>query len=119
MLAALGATLAPFLGGIAGSMITRKNIGPWYQHIKKPSWRPPNWAFGPVWTCLVTSNIEWRPVRRDAYFLQYGGMGYASYMVMRDGGNVLSLSLYSTQLALNWAWTPIFFGSHNVKVGCL
>ena len=54
MLAALGATLAPFLGAIPGSMITRKNIGPWYEHIKKPSWRPPNWAFGPVWTCLVT-----------------------------------------------------------------
>lgn len=97
MLAALGATLAPFLGATPGSIITRKNIGPWYQHIKKASLRPPNWAFGPVWTCL------------------YGGMGYASYLVMRDGGDLVSLSLYSTQLVLNWAWTPIFFGSHNVK----
>ena len=114
MLAALGATLAPFLGAIPGSMITRKNIGPWYEHIKKPSWRPPNWAFGPVWTCLVTRIFD---VDEQQVILQYGGMGYASYLVLRDGGKVLSLSLYSTQLALNWAWTPIFFGSHNVKVG--
>ena len=132
MLAALGATLAPFLGAIPGSIITRKNIGPWYQHIKKPSWRPPNWAFGPVWTCLViilansveimfclTGQQENRLAEIDttvnSSLLQYGGMGYASYLVMRDGGDLVSLSLYSTQLVLNWAWTPIFFGSHNVK----
>ena len=53
-LAAVGATLFPFLGGLAGSAITRKNIKPWYEKIKRPSWRPPNWAFGPVWTCLVS-----------------------------------------------------------------
>ena len=46
-------------------------------------------------------------------------MGYASYLVMRDGGSMLSLSLYSSQLALNWAWTPLFFGLHNVKVATL
>ena len=53
-LAAVGATLFPFLGGLAGSVITKKNIKPWYEKIKRPSWRPPNWAFGPVWTCLVS-----------------------------------------------------------------
>ena len=54
-LAAVGATLLPFLGGLAGSAITRKNIKPWYEKIKRPAWRPPNWAFGPVWTCLVSA----------------------------------------------------------------
>ena len=92
------ATLIPFAGAIPGSIITRNNIRNWYEHLQRPSWRPPNWAFGPVWTAL------------------YAGMGYASYLVYRDGGDNVALALYSTQLALNWAWTPIFFGQHNIKL---
>ena len=52
-------TLLPFLGAIPGSVITRRNIRGWYEHLDRPAWRPPNWAFGPVWTAL------------------YAGMGYA------------------------------------------
>jgi tryptophan-rich sensory protein len=36
---------------IAGGVLTE--VGPWYQSLRKPSWKPPDWAFGPVWTTIL------------------------------------------------------------------
>jgi benzodiazapine receptor len=69
--------------------------GEWYAQLEKPDWNPPNWVFGPVWTLL--------------YIL----MAVAAWKVWKHGGfrsQRRPLSLFLAQLALNAAWSPIFFG---------
>uniref|UniRef100_A0A0B6YXR4 TspO/MBR-related protein n=1 Tax=Arion vulgaris TaxID=1028688 RepID=A0A0B6YXR4_9EUPU len=100
--APVAAVLLPNVGGIIGSFFTRRNIKTWYEGLKLPSWRPPNRVFPIAWTTL------------------YSTMGYASYLVWRDGGGfggdaASPLAWYSAQLALNWTWSPIFFGFRSPK----
>jgi translocator protein len=69
----------------------------YYARLDKPAWSPPSWLFGPVWTVL--------------YLL----IGVAAWLVDRRGGpgTRTALRLWGTQLVLNAAWTPIFFGLRN------
>ena len=72
--------------------------GDWYAALKKPSWNPPNWIFGPVWSALYTM------------------MAVAAWLVWRRGGfnlNRLPLSLFLSQLLLNALWSWLFFGLKN------
>lgn len=70
----------------------------WFASLQKPSWNPPGWIFGPVWTALYTM------------------MAVAAWLVWRQGGwgkQRKPLLIFLAQLALNAAWTPLFFGLHN------
>lgn len=69
--------------------------GEWYASLNKPSWNPPGWVFGPVWTALYTM------------------MAVAAWLVWRRGGFAAQrrpLAWFLVQLGLNAVWTPMFFG---------
>ena len=83
--------------GIGGAVTTPK-IDNWYATLAKPTWNPPNWIFGPVWSAL---------------FL---GMAVAAWLVWRQGGSsgaVWPLVLFGVQLVLNVLWSCLFFGLQN------
>ena len=46
-----GAALAGVVVAVAGGLLTE--TGAWYHGLRKPSWKPPDWAFGPVWTVII------------------------------------------------------------------
>lgn len=92
MLAMGGWLLASFGAAASGGFFMP---GEWYAALKKPAWNPPGWVFGPVWTAL------------------YVMMAVAAWRVWRQGGWAAQrrpLRLFLLQLALNAAWTPLFFG---------
>lgn len=72
--------------------------GAWYQGLAKPAWTPPNVVFGPVWTVLyimiaVAGWLAWRANSR---------------------GRSAALVLWAVALALNAAWSWLFFGQHAI-----
>jgi len=92
-LALAAAILITFCAPLAGIFSTPDD---WYATLAKPDWNPPGWIFGPVWTAL------------------YLMMATAAWLVWKREGWGKPLWLYLAQLALNAAWTPIFFGAHQL-----
>jgi benzodiazapine receptor len=93
-----GATaVAAALGGRASTT----GRGRWYKSLKKPPGQPPPEVFGPVWTTL------------------YGLMSVSALRVFRtppSPARSRALRIWWGQLALNGAWSPLFFGAHRARL---
>jgi translocator protein len=86
--------LAISVGGglLVGSM---SRPGDWYRDLVKPSFNPPGWVFGPVWTML------------------YVLIGIAGWRTWQRSPSGTAMRLWAAQMVLNLAWSPVFFVLHR------
>lgn len=84
------------VGGL-GAIATDKGVRDWYPSLRKPNGTPPGWVFGPVWTTL------------------YVLMAVSAWLIWREyqWGARAALLIFFGQLALNVAWSGIFFGTRR------
>jgi len=71
------------------------NVGPWYRDLKKPSWNPPNWLFGPAWT-LILGLAAWA-----------GVLGWTHTTSLE--AHAWIAVLYAANIVFHALWSPLFF----------
>src|SRR5881275_2787576 len=89
------------LGGLSGWLSNSGYGNGWFDHLVKPSFMPPGWIFGLVWPIL------------------YALLGIALAMIIAEPPSPrrrVGLVLFFVQLALNLAWSPIFFAAHDIAL---
>jgi len=74
--------------------------GAWYEALVKPSFTPPNWLFGPAWSLIyvLIAIAGWR-------------------VILSEGSHSRAFQIWTAQMTLNWTWTPVFFGAHQIGIG--
>lgn len=97
--------LVPQLVGVTSGLLTAGAVRGWYVTLVRPSFTPPTWVFGPVWTLI------------------YLIMGVAAFLVWQRGLATslarLALGMFVAQLVLNWLWSLLFFGLRAPGVALL
>ena len=92
------------LGSLSGNLSNSGYSNGWFAALAKPSFMPPGWAFGVAWTTLYTL------------------MGLAVALVWtapESPTRRTALLLFLAQLALNFAWSPVFFGMRMIEAGLI
>jgi len=88
-------------GGFSGWVSNSGYGNGWFDTLQKPTFMPPGWAFGVVWPIL------------------YALLGIAVAMIVAQPPSPrrqAALTLFFVQLALNFAWSPIFFAGHDIQL---
>ena len=88
--------LVTFIASGLGSFVTSSFKEPWYSEIILPSFNPPSWVFGPVWTTL------------------YIFMSVAAWSAWYRTLDIKILQIYFIHLFFNSIWSVIFFGFHQI-----
>jgi tryptophan-rich sensory protein len=90
--AAVAASVA-IMVAVLGGLLTE--LGPWYHGLRKPSWQPPDWAFGPVWTVILAM------------------AALAAALAWRDATDAVArgwiLVVLIVNCVLHVLWSPLFF----------
>ena len=96
----LGAFVALCLAISAiGGWVTADGVGTWYRTLQKPDFNPPDWVFAPVWSLL---------------YLMIALAGWRVWRSRGLAGARAAMAAYAAQLALNLAWSFLFFGGQMI-----
>jgi tryptophan-rich sensory protein len=93
--------LITFIASGIGGYTTTSFKEPWYSEIVLPSFNPPSWVFGPVWTTL------------------YVFMSVAIWRVWIKFFDKKILNTYFVHLFFNATWSVVFFGFHQIELALL
>lgn len=94
----ISVSLPLIIGGVSG-FLTASEIDGWYLTLIQPSFNPPNWLFAPVWTIL---------------YLTMGISFYIIWTLPKMRGRKQAYQIYFAQLVLNFFWSILFFGTHQI-----
>lgn len=91
----IGFLVAVIAAASLGAFFTGAGVRDWYPSLAKPSWTPPAWIFGPVWTTL---------------YLSIAVAGFLAWRRSTVAGARWTMAFFALQLVLNAAWSWVFFG---------
>ncbi len=89
---------------IGASYWTNLSVSTWYPSLIKPSWTPPGWLFGPIWTIL---------------YLMIAISGWLIFTAEYSSRRTIALMFYGTQLTLNLLWSFLFFSLKSPVLGLI